>query len=87
MTHKLKILPVYFKSVVDGTKTFEVRKNDRNFKSGDIVILQEYENNDYTGFSVWGHIGFILDSEEYLQNGYVVFSFIKATNGNPPKEV
>ena len=33
--HNLKIKPQYFKDVVSGIKTFEVRKNDRNFKVGD----------------------------------------------------
>lgn len=42
MTHKLKIWPQYFCHVADGSKTFEVRKNDRGFQPGDIVILQEW---------------------------------------------
>ncbi|HGS9342764.1 DUF3850 domain-containing protein [Clostridioides difficile] len=32
MIHELKILPQYFKEVVNGNKNFEVRKNDRSFK-------------------------------------------------------
>lgn len=32
MIHELKILPQYFKEVVNGNKNFEVRKNDRGFK-------------------------------------------------------
>ncbi|HGS9341836.1 TPA: DUF3850 domain-containing protein, partial [Clostridioides difficile] len=30
MIHELKILPQYFKEVVNGNKNFEVRKNDRS---------------------------------------------------------
>lgn len=30
-THELKIKPEYFRDVVRGIKTFEVRQNDRNF--------------------------------------------------------
>ena len=37
--HNLKIKPQYFKDVVSGIKTFEVRKNDRNFKVGDLMVL------------------------------------------------
>lgn len=39
-THELKILPKYFSEVYSGNKTFEVRKNDRNFKVGDMLILK-----------------------------------------------
>ena len=31
-THELKIKPQYFKDVISGLKTFEVRKNDENLK-------------------------------------------------------
>ena len=43
MTHELKIWPQYFCRVKDGTKTFEVRKNDRGFQPGDTVVLREYD--------------------------------------------
>lgn len=36
-THELKIKPEYFRDVVRGIKTFEVRQNDRNFGVGDII--------------------------------------------------
>lgn len=43
MKHSLKIWPQYFYRVVDGSKTFEVRDNDRGFQPGDIVELKEYD--------------------------------------------
>ena len=43
MKHCLKTIQPYFADVENGTKTFEVRKNDRNFKIGDILFLQEYD--------------------------------------------
>ena len=42
MTHHLKIKPEYFQAVIDGKKPFEIRNNDRNFQTGDKVILEEY---------------------------------------------
>jgi hypothetical protein len=43
LTHELKIWPQYFSRVADGSKTFEVRKNDRGFQPGDIVWLKEWD--------------------------------------------
>lgn len=36
--HHLKILPEYFNAVRLGEKTFEIRKNDRNYQVEDIAI-------------------------------------------------
>lgn len=43
MTHHLKCHPPYFEKIVSGTKKFEIRKNDRDFEVGDVLVLQEYE--------------------------------------------
>ena len=45
MKHELKIWPQYYSRVADGSKTFEVRDNDRGFQPNDIVILREYNPN------------------------------------------
>lgn len=39
--HELKILPEYYKAQVEGKKNFEIRKNDRDYKLGDKLVLQE----------------------------------------------
>ena len=43
MIHELKIWPQYYQRVADGSKTFEVRKNDRGFQNGDDVVLRYFD--------------------------------------------
>jgi len=38
----LKCWPQFFKAMKDGTKTFEIRKNDRDFKVGEKLRVCEY---------------------------------------------
>ena len=41
--HRLEILPEYFGAQKNRVKTFEIRKNDRNFKVGDKLMLYEID--------------------------------------------
>jgi len=89
MTHQLKILPVYFEEVIHSRKTFEVRKNDRNFQVGDTVELREWaiseddhSDGNYTGRSITVKITYILDDPNYCKEGFVVFSFRIQNEGN-----
>ena len=43
MIHELKILPHFFREGISGRKTFELRKNDRPFRKGDLLALNEYD--------------------------------------------
>jgi hypothetical protein len=43
MIHELKIWPQFYCRVADGSKTFELRKNDRGFQPGDEVVLREWD--------------------------------------------
>ena len=49
MTHELKTYPKYFQETIEGNKPFEIRKNDRNFQVGDVLILKEWDNIKYSG--------------------------------------
>lgn len=41
--HTLKTWPEYFAAIIDGRKRFELRKNDRDYQVGDLLVLQEYD--------------------------------------------
>lgn len=59
--HRLKILPKYFSDVCAGTKTFELRKNDRGFQVGDILELREWmPKSGYTGNAIRKVVTYIL---------------------------
>ena len=70
--HNLKIKPCYFNDVIKGVKTFEVRYNDRDFKIGDYITLEEFNNHGYTGRFITAEIIYILKDNEYLKENYVV---------------
>lgn len=40
--HPLKTLAPFFDAVADGSKTFELRKNDRNYQVGDTLLLERW---------------------------------------------
>lgn len=67
MKHELKILPQYFQAVKNGTKTFEVRKNDRGFQNGDEVTLREWDPETRSTYEVGGYTGDYMD----FKIGYV----------------
>ena len=81
MKHELKIWPQYFERVADGSKTFELRRNDRGFQPGDTVVLKEYDPDHlyvnepcgpYTGRKLTFRVGYVLP----VNADYVVFSLL-----------
>lgn len=70
ITHSLKILPQYFAAVLSGRKTFEIRKNDRRFHEGDLIVLREWNGKEFTGKVVSKKITYITNYEQ--KDGFVV---------------
>ena len=70
--HDLKIYSEYFRLVWDNKKTFEIRKNDRDFKVGDSITLHAInrETGEYTGSVLARRINYMTDFEQ--KEGYVV---------------
>lgn len=73
MEHELKTWPEYYQAVAKGEKNFEIRKNDRNFKVGDTLILKEYDpfRQCYTGASIRMEVTYILSAQPFVPEGYV----------------
>ena len=70
-THDLKILPEFYQAVKKGEKTFEVRKNDRDFKKYDVIILREWDGKNYTGKWIAKKIVYVLPGGQFgIEEGY-----------------
>ena len=83
MQHELKTDQSVFILSWTGVKPFEIRLNDRDFRSGDILILKETRYSDeemksgkpleYTGRQLTRRVDFIV-SGYGLQDGWVVMT-------------
>ena len=73
--HELKILPEYYDAVRCGDKRFEIRKNDRDYHTGDILRLKEWDGEKYTGEELDALVRYVLyDWTGGLQDGYCIMS-------------
>lgn len=84
--HVLKTWPELFGAIVDGWKTFEWRKADRNFEEGDHVLLREWDpaTEKYTGRELGAEVGFVLRAPAFgVPDGYVAFSLIDVDEVGP----
>lgn len=83
MIHELKIWPQYYCRVADGSKTFELRDNDRGFQPGDTVILKEWDNEPINktagkpkGFTDSPPLEFTIGYVYVLDSSRVIFSLL-----------
>lgn len=76
--HELKCWPEYFDDIYDGRKTFEVRKNDRGFRSGHVLHLREWrpqiEGGYYTGRETHVRVLGVYPELPGVEDGHVVMS-------------
>jgi hypothetical protein len=65
--HELKCDPEPFQAVYLGSKTFEVRVNDRDYMQGDSLHLREYDRatGKYTGRWVSKRVVYLLQGGQY----------------------
>lgn len=74
--HELKCWPEYFAPIRLGKKTFELRIDDRDFQTGDVLILREWNpaTGEYTGEAVCYHITYVLRNVLGLARGYCILA-------------
>ena len=87
--HKLKTIGRYFDAVADGSKTFEVRKNDRAFQTGDTITLVRLDDNGcyttgpggmWTTVEITKRITYLLQGGQFgVEPGYCVLGLADPT--------
>jgi hypothetical protein len=81
--HHLKTWPEFFQPIEQNLKTFELRVNDRNFREGDILALEEYDpqKQRYTGRREIREVGYILEGGRFgLPDNMVIMSIFPTDN-------
>jgi hypothetical protein len=84
-THELKTDQEVYQAVVEGLKTYEIRKDDRGFNVGDFLLLKETEYTgeemangrplEYTGRQHEVQVIYVLRGPIYgLKDGWVIMS-------------
>lgn len=80
VTHELKCWASYFHALEDGTKNFELRKFDRDFRVCDTLRIREtdYGSGAYTGREVAREITYVLahETDLGLMEGYCILSLL-----------
>ena len=76
MIHELKILTQYFEQICKNEKTFEVRKDDREFHTGDFLFLREWdaEASFYTGREIMAKVTSHLRNSPWVKEKHIIMS-------------
>lgn len=90
--HELKTWPPCFRAILEGRKTFEVRKNDRAFDEGDEMWLREFDpgrtstlcrDGSYTGREIRASVTYVMRGGDFgVERGFAVLG-IKVTHVPP----
>ncbi len=86
--HVLKCWPQFMPRIASGQKTFEIRKNDRDYQVGDRLRLCEYDPKTSVQWAYEGRHPQLLAEITYMssafqQEGYVVLGIRLIDSENP----
>lgn len=72
VTHQIKLGAEFFDDAAAGRKSFELRKNDRNYKEGDMLEMEEIKDGKKTGRKCSKRIVYMMENFEGLEDGYCI---------------
>lgn len=70
--HQIRIGKTFFNDAAAGIKPFTIRKNDRDYKVGDILEKMEFDNGKYTGRSLRQEVIYLLEDYAGITEGYCI---------------
>lgn len=71
-THYIRLAATYYDDVKAGIKTFELRKNDRDYRTGDILEMNEFTDGRNTGRVIRCRVTYMLEGYTGLTDGYCI---------------
>lgn len=77
MKHFLKTVQPHFQAVASDGKRVEIRKHDRSYEIGDVLVLCEYDlqSNAFSGFEIEAKVTHVLRNyDEAMKPGYAALS-------------
>lgn len=77
--HFLKTWPEPFEAVASGVKPFEIRRNDRHYRVGDLLVLREYDlgTETYSGQHVARLVTYVSSGRHGLPPGLCVLGMVE----------
>ena len=70
--HQIRCGKTFFEEILKGVKPFTLRKDDRNYKVGDILEKMEFDDGKYTGRSIKQEVIYKLEDYTGLVDGYCI---------------
>lgn len=72
--HQIRLGESFFDDACSNVKSFELRKNDRGYKVGDILEMMEFADGRNTGRMVRKLVTYILEDYTGLEDGYCIMA-------------
>lgn len=86
VTHQIKLGSEFFDDSVSGRKDFELRRNDRDYRVGDILEMMEFKDGRNTGRICWKEVTYVLEDFTGLEDGYCIMGCRAIPGGNGAAE-
>jgi hypothetical protein len=82
--HELKVWPEFWDALASGEKTFELRKDDRGFRAGDVLYLREWNprSETYSGREMRRLVSYIISGQWGLEKDVVCMALAAPSAGN-----
>lgn len=77
--HELKTWPESFQPILENKKNFDIRVNDRDYKTGDKICFLEFDpvKQVYTGRKCYRQISYIMSKNPFIRLGKKVILSIE----------